>query len=329
MARWTSRRAVAAISTLVVTAGVAVRVPAAHASGSAREDRRGCEARGPAPTAMSVDVAGETRSALVHVPTTLNRHKRAPVVLTFHGFGSTAELQAGFDGMNATADANGFISVHPQGRFATVYPDIAGVGWDIFNPMSPDPGFVGALLDQLSAKVCVDSKRVYATGLSNGGGEARLLSCKLADRIAAISAIAGDTAPLCPGGPSMPSLSFHGVEDMINPYYLGSPIFLQLPIETAVASEALRNGCEGEPRVRAQSARVELLRWRDCDVPTLLYRLHEHGHSWPGRSYGVTREDLLAFGFPPEIADNLLLRNDDIDATELSWQFFRRFSLDD
>lgn len=314
---------------LVVAAGVAVQAPVAQAAGHSGDDRRGCRQRGPAPTSITLNVAGDVRTALVHVPSTLPRHKRAPVVLSFHGFGGTAEGQAVIDGLRATADANGFIAVHPQGRFVEVYPGIPGVGWDIFDPSSPDPDFVRALLDDLSAKVCVDARRVYATGLSNGGGEARFLGCKLADRIAAVSAVAGDTPTPCEGGPAVPSLSFHGEDDAINQYFVPTPIFNQLPIETWVASEARRNDCEGGPGVRAVTARVDLLRWRDCDVPTLLYRLRGHGHSWPGRPYPFTRDDLVAIGFPPDLADNLMLRNDDIDATQLSWEFFRRFRLDD
>lgn len=330
MTRPASRRAAAmAFSMLVTVAGVAVRPPTAAADDGRGDDRRGCRVSGAAPSSISVQVGGETRTALVHVPADLNRRRRAPVVLTFHGFDSSAETQASFDGMDATADANGFVSVHPQGRFAEVYPGISGVGWDIFNPASPDPAFVRALLDERSARVCVDARRVYATGLSNGGGVARFLGCTRPDRIAAVSAIAGDTPTPCAGGPAIPSLSFHGVDDTINQYFVPTPTFNQLPIETWVAGEAERNGCETGPRVRAVTARVELLRWRDCDVPTVLYRLREHAHTWPGRSYGFTREDLIAFGLRPELADALTIRNDDIDATQLSWEFFRRFSLDD
>lgn len=51
------------------------------------------------------------------------------------------------------------------------------------------------MLDALGREPCVDARRVYATGLSNGGVMAHRPGCELSDRIAAIAPVAGRTAP--------------------------------------------------------------------------------------------------------------------------------------
>lgn len=48
-----------------------------------------------------------------------------------------------------------------------------------------DVAFVEALLDDLATVVNVDPKRVYATGISNGGMMCYRLAAELSDRIAA------------------------------------------------------------------------------------------------------------------------------------------------
>src|SRR5437660_1286504 len=49
---------------------------------------------------------------------------------------------------------------------------------------------VGALLDHIEATFCVDAKRVYSTGMSDGGGMTSVLACKDFDRFAAFGAVA-------------------------------------------------------------------------------------------------------------------------------------------
>jgi len=50
-----------------------------------------------------------------------------------------------------------------------------------------DVAFIGIVLDDLATVVNVDPKRVYATGMSNGGMMCYRLAAELSDRIAAIA----------------------------------------------------------------------------------------------------------------------------------------------
>jgi polyhydroxybutyrate depolymerase len=65
-----------------------------------------------------------------------------------------------------------------------------------------DVGFVRAIINQLKTDACIDSKRVYATGCSNGGGMSYKVACEAADVIAAVAPVDFD----CVVGPdNMPS----------------------------------------------------------------------------------------------------------------------------
>ena len=50
-----------------------------------------------------------------------------------------------------------------------------------------DVKYVGALLDDLATVINVDTKRVFATGISNGGMMCYRLAAEMSDRIAAIA----------------------------------------------------------------------------------------------------------------------------------------------
>ena len=54
-----------------------------------------------------------------------------------------------------------------------------------------DVGFLSTLIDTLESQYRIDSKRVYVTGLSNGGIMTERLACDLANKIAAAVAVAG------------------------------------------------------------------------------------------------------------------------------------------
>jgi len=53
-----------------------------------------------------------------------------------------------------------------------------------------DVKFISDLIDKLEAAYNIDPNHIYADGISNGGGMAFALSCRLSDRIAAVGAVA-------------------------------------------------------------------------------------------------------------------------------------------
>ena len=85
-----------------------------------------------------------------------------------------------------------------------------------------DVRFISDLIDRLMAEYNIDPARIYANGLSNGGGMSDVLACTLSDRIAAIGGVSGavpaSRADECHPPRAVPVIAFHGTADPIVPY---------------------------------------------------------------------------------------------------------------
>ena len=104
-------------------------------------------------------------------------------------------------------------------------------GWDLRHGTAataadtPNPNdvddvkFTRALLDDLPKVVTADSKRVYATGISNGGILCYRLASELSDRVAAIAPVSG-TMGMASCHPQRPVsvMHFHGTDDRFVPF---------------------------------------------------------------------------------------------------------------
>lgn len=258
---------------------------------------------------LSVEHGGLTRTFVVHLPPSYDARTPTPVVLDFHGRNSTSMQQTFVSGMNALADAEGFVSVHPDGVGGTwnaglCCPEAMSRGID-------DVGFVAAMLDALDAELCIDEARVYATGLSNGGFMSHRLACDLADRIAAIAPVAGtNVTSSCSPGRAVPVLHFHGDADAVVPYdgFGGAA-----SVASTMSAWATRNGCGASSAVVLERGDVTCEEWSGCrDGATVrLCTIAGGGHQWPG---GFT---IPGFGH----------NTSDISATEEMWAFFRMHAL--
>ena len=122
----------------------------------------------------TLQVDGRERSYLVHVPPSYDSTQHTPVVLVLHGAWTNGPITAIYSGLDHTADDNNFISVYPNG---TGLHDTAlfwnSGGRDRKAPLGRTPPddvkFIGMVLDDLASVLNVDSSRIYATGISNGG----------------------------------------------------------------------------------------------------------------------------------------------------------------
>jgi polyhydroxybutyrate depolymerase len=170
-----------------------------------------------------------------------------------------------------------------------------------------------ALIDELTASQCIDPARVFLSGFSMGGGMTNLHACLVDDRIAAIAPVAANHGgtwgdPCTPSRP-VPVLAFHGTLDEALPYGGGDSPFPDrpvTPVETWIGDWASTNGCDPEPVVGSVAADVDSLTWQGCVAPTLLYRIIDGGHTWPGGLNDPT------FGYS----------TDSISASRLMWDFF-------
>jgi len=161
----------------------------------------------------TITVGGEARGYLLDAPAV---DRPVPVVLAFHGFRASARGLRWGAGWARVARRDGFIAVHPEGHDGVALLGTTGRGWDMRAGETQDVDFVRALLDRLEKERCVDRRRVFATGMSNGGFFANLLGCALAARIAAIAPVAGalDLGACVPARP-VPVLLLYGRADRV------------------------------------------------------------------------------------------------------------------
>ncbi len=262
--------------------------------------------------------SGQRREYLLHVPSSYDRSKPAPLVISMHGGGGWPAHQMDTSGWNRLADSQGFIVVYPAGSDAPR-------AWNVNHGagLTRDVRFISELIDTLEAAYNIDPTRIYANGLSNGGGMAFVLSCTLSDRIAAVGMVAAAHSlpwSWCTDPRPVPMIAFHGTADALTPYHGGrSPAFPDskvLPsIPTWTANWARRNRCGTNPVESLVAADVTRREYTSCadDAAVVLYTVQGGGHTWPG---GKPMPEWLA-GFT----------SNGVDATREMWEFFREHRL--
>jgi polyhydroxybutyrate depolymerase len=139
----------------------------------------------------SITSGGETRTFIVHIPTGYTGRSPVPAVLDFHPLGGTGSSQEGSSGWKAQCDSVGCIAVFPDSSGkAGDNSWNAGYCCDKSQSMQiNDVQFARDIITWLKANTCLDTKRVYASGGSNGGGMTYRLACQAADVIAAVAPV--------------------------------------------------------------------------------------------------------------------------------------------
>ena len=277
-------------------------------------------------TDFTLDAGGAVHDVRIYIPTNVSSDP-VPVVLNWHGLGSTGPEQATFSGYETLAEAEGFVVVHATGI------DAIGDGntsWELAQfdtPERDDLAFADALIDLVVDDWCGDPARIYSTGMSNGGLFTSELICNRSTRIAAAASIAGTShATTCDPERAVPYIAFHGTADTIVPFDGDEPSTLMPPaavdalIDDTTPAEfaefAADAGCETEPSRIEETAEVIRYDYLGCvnDVPMAFYEIVGGGHTWPSSPLS---DALADFGFFTQ----------DIDATADAWSFMSRFSL--
>jgi polyhydroxybutyrate depolymerase len=246
---------------------------------------------------------GLERTFTVHIPRTPDSTRAMPLVIVLHGRGGSGPRVMRWSGFEAKAEAEGFLLVAPEG---TGEPR----GW--YTGFSPggaidDVGFVGALIDTVSASYRVDRTRVYVAGHSNGGVLAHRIAADLSSRIAAVAVVAGAVGARSAGGNiarinaprgPVPVLIMHGDADGVVPYDTGRP----MPAPDGARFWARANECAVIQPRRDTLATGRVLRdtWDTrCRAPVVFLTVRGGDHGWPRTSRGAA-----------------------IDATDVIWEFF-------
>jgi polyhydroxybutyrate depolymerase len=187
-----------------------------------------------------------------------------------------------------------------------VYPQAAGdpAEWNLEAENNPDLDFMRDMIAYLEAHLNVDPKRIYATGISNGGGMANRMGCSMADMIAAIAPVSGSYWywEACDPARPLPVAAFHGDADNVVPYEGFEVGEENLPqIEAWAAAWAERNQCGTATAEIYNFGEVVGKSWQNCaaDATVTLYTIAGGKHTWPGSTNGTQDIDasdaILAF----------------------------------
>ncbi len=274
----------------------------------------GCGKPAPFPPGLSenetIRSGGFERMYRLHLPSGYRNTILQPLVLNFHGHGSTATHQEQLTKLSLLADQQDFIAVYPQGM---VGPDDA-TGWATgpgHDPHVNDVLFVSDLLNSLQARLCIDPARIYAMGFSNGGGMVNLLAAKLSGRIAAFASVSGSYYPV-PGGYSVvravPWLEIHGTGDRVVPYN-GSLSKDYESVTKWLLNWVQRDHCNNRPDIFLRQKTVMGEQWLGCrgGVAIIHYRILNEGHTWPHVLFD----------------ERIQKKWRQVTATALIWQFFK------
>jgi polyhydroxybutyrate depolymerase len=213
-------------------------------------------------------------------------------------------------GMSAKADRENFIAVYPKGTGrASMFPT-----WNSGNCCAyamenhiDDVGFLRALIESLEHNYAVDARRVYATGISNGGMMSYRLACELADKIAAIAPVEGALNVDCRPTAPVSVIIFHGTADRLVPFSGGSTPYqigarrTDNSVAAAVDFWVKQNGCTLTPE-HQESAEAHTDIYSGCRNGTgvALYAVQGGRHMWPGTPASTNK----------------------VPATDLMWAFF-------
>ncbi len=272
----------------------------------------------------TLQVGNVQRTYYLHVPASYDAAKPTPLVLAFHGGGGTGKGMVALTGFSTLSDQKGFI---------VAYPDAIDKHWNdgrVVNPTVDDVTFVSGLVEHLAGTLNIDRKRVYATGISNGGIFSNKLGCELSGQLAAIGPVAGtlaenDAAHCAPKQP-VSVIAFHGTDDPLVPFNGGTVRSSDiggiggnvLSASDTAAHWAKFDGCTGTPALSdlpdadtRDGTRVQRVTLGSCQGgnEVVLYMITGGGHTWPG---GLQYLPALVIGRTSR----------DIDATQLIWEFF-------
>jgi polyhydroxybutyrate depolymerase len=273
---------------------------------------------------------GIRRTYILHIPPQYDSQKALPLVLLFHGGGGNSEEALDDYGLVEKANREGFILVAPNGTGRLKKRLLTwNVGFGFGYAMShniDDIGFTRKLIDELEKDLRIDPKRIFATGISNGGILCHFLAAQLSDKIAAIAPVAAtiggkksiDEPFILPSRPSeaVSVIAFNGLLDKNIPYSgglqrksVGKPVWVESAQE--MHSFWIKvNQCTVTPQIEENKydeyRRITYGRGSN-DSEVVQYLIFNQGHAWPG-------------GKKPRLGADTPTQT--LNATNVMWEFF-------
>jgi polyhydroxybutyrate depolymerase len=297
---------------------------------------------------FTLTLDGLQRDYRLHVPPAASSGQPLPLVLNLHGATENAQLEEITSDMDPNADQNGYLVAYPDGtRIAKVLtPDPvaknAQYGWNAGQccglPVTKhinDVGFLLKVISDIAAKTPVDLRRVYMTGISNGGMMAYAMASEASGHIAAISSISGQVEiPVIHPTRAVPTMEFHSVNDPIAKF-AGTPSknpLLRLSVMQGIDQWIRADGCGTKPNTgtvivgaagsESAGETATPITYTHCRSGTevALWRFTGSGHVWPGSPLNMGPKNTWILA---GVGRGTIL----VNANETMWQFFEKYSL--
>ncbi len=278
---------------------------------------------------INITFDGVARNFIVYLPSGYNNSGKMPLIFAIHGGSGTPEGMINIANFKTIADRDKVVLVYPEG---------VQKNWNDGRPTAPnqlginDVGFFNQMCDYMINNYSVDEKKIYATGISNGGFMSTRLGCELSNRIAAIAVNAATIeattiAPNCKPNRPVPALYIHGTTDPLVPF-LGGQITAGgtaggtiLSHFQAIDKWVTINGCNPTPTVTdlpdiandGTTIKQRVYSGGANGSEVVSYVVLNGGHTWP-QGYQYLNEAIIG------------KTSQDINACEVIWTFFKRFS---
>lgn len=275
---------------------------------------------------FKITIDGMDRFYMIHVPKNYNSKTPAPLLFAIHGGGGNMKIQANNDYYKqiSKSEETGSITVFPNGH--SKFQSGSFATWnaghccgDARDKNMDEIAFFKAMVKNISSQLNIDPKKIYATGMSNGGMMAYRLACEMADTFTAIAAVAGtDNTVNCNPARAISILHIHAKDDDHVKFDGGigknaapaEKITNFKSVDSTIAKWVAFNKCEGAPVQVMYKEGSYCQRYSKCreNVKVELCVTPTGGHSWPGGKKPRGEKDTFQ----------------GLSANDVMWDFFRR-----
>jgi polyhydroxybutyrate depolymerase len=296
---------------------------------------------------INLTFGGRNRDYRIHIPPQAAAGKPLPLVINMAGATQNGQIEEILSDMDPNADENGYIAVYPDGtRISKVLtPDPvakqAQYGWNAGEccglPVTrkiDDVGFLEKVIADVASRTPVDLRRVYMTGISNGGMMAYAFAAEASTHVAAIASVSGQVElPTIHPTRSVPTMEFHSINDPIAKFN-GVPNKnpkLVLSVMEGIRQWVKADGCSTMPHDGTTIVGTGSISTGETATPitysgckggaqVVLWRFTGSGHVWPG-SYLNTgpKKGWILTGSGRGIVI--------VNADETMWKFFSQYEL--
>ena len=222
---------------------------------------------------------GHKRRAIISITQNYNPAHPAPILFGYGGWHDSPENFRNYSRFANTGAANEAIVVYPAG----VEYAWEGAPYAV-TPRGRDVAFARQIVDELDAHFNVDRKRIYAAGMSNGGGFAVNFACQAPDFVAGVVSVSGafynPVIENCAPGP-VPTFIIHGAHDELTHFnggHLHRAPYHSAPV--VADSVAKRNLCAPRPVVEEKPGNVTQFGYPGCAKEAVFWRINDQGHNW-------------------------------------------------